>query len=167
MKKMGSLLFVISMIFCSSFHALAQAEKKSAQSDIHGYWANDSKTIIIKMYDNEKGQTRGKVVWLRDSIDALGNDRRDVRNSNINLRSRKIIGMDILYAYKYDAKDHEWESGTIYNFDNGTEYHGKMWIDKEDNLYIKGYWWWFWFLSKTKYWERIQFTPPTQNTVKK
>ncbi len=147
--------------------AFAQQEKAHSRTEIHGYWMNDAKTIIVKMYDDEKGFTRGKVVWLRDSIDALGNERRDVRNSNVNMRSRKLTGMDILYKYKYDAKDHEWENGTIYNFDNGTEYHGKMWIDEEDKLYIKGYWWWFWFLSKTKHWERVQFLQQSQSTVKK
>lgn len=166
MKKVSNLLFIMSMFFCGTFQMLAQAEKKPSKSDIYGYWINDTKTVIVKMYDNPKGLTGGKVVWLSDSIDALGNERRDVRNSNIDLRSRKIIGMDILYDYKYDDKDHEWEGGTIYNFDNGTEYHGKMWIDKEDKLYIKGYWWWFWFLSKTKKWERTHFPPPALNTVK-
>lgn len=125
------------------------------KSDIYGYWTNEQKSLIIEIYADEKGHARGKIVWLRDSIDAYGGERRDVMNSNARLRSRKLIGMDILYGYIYDPDDHEWEGGTIYNFDNGTEYHGKMWIDAAGNLQIRGYWWIFFFLSKTKTWTRI------------
>lgn len=167
MKNFLNYVFVLAATCLLFENTFAQTKKENHASDINGYWINDSKTIIVKIYNDEKSLTKGKVVWLKDSLDALGNEKRDVRNSNVNLRSRKIIGTDILYGYKYDAKDHEWENGTIYNFENGTEYHGKMWIDKEDRLYIKGYWWWFWFLSKTKHWERTHFGAPAQNTVKK
>jgi uncharacterized protein (DUF2147 family) len=148
MKNLLLILFSLSTSF--SF-----AENKPDRTDIYGYWMNEGKNIIVQMYDDNKGFTRGKIVWLRDSIDAYGGERRDVMNGNSKLRARKLLGMDIFYGYKYDASDHEWEGGTIYNFDNGTEYHGKMWIDKNNNLQVRGYWWIFFFLSKTKTWERV------------
>ncbi len=163
MKFFSALL--VAVLFCSVLYAAPN--ERHTRKAIHGFWTNDSKTIIIQIYDDNAGYTRGKVVWMRDSLDALGNDKRDVRNSNVNLRSQQIVGMDILYGYRYDEKNLEWKNGIIYNFDNGTEYHGKMWLDENDKLYIKGYWWWFWFLSKTKHWERVAAPHSTLPVTKK
>jgi uncharacterized protein (DUF2147 family) len=149
MKIFWICLFIAGSVF------FLFSDNKPGRDEIYGFWINESKNIIVQMYDDQKGITRGKIVWLRDSLDNYGGERRDIMNSNVKLRSRKLVGIDIFYGYKYDASDHEWEGGTIYNFDNGTEYHGKMWIDENGQLRVRGYWWIFFFLSKTKTWTRI------------
>ena len=96
----------------------------------------------------------GKIVWMQDSLDEYDSPRRDVMNNDAKLRSRKLIGTNILSDYKFDKSDNEWESGRIYNFENGNTYRGRMWINSAGELRVRGHWWILWFLSRTKSWTR-------------
>jgi len=49
----------------------------------------------------------------------------DRENPNPNLRSRMLIGLQLLEGFTYIGKN-VWEKGTIYNPDNGKTYKCKM-----------------------------------------
>ncbi|MCS6819221.1 MAG: DUF2147 domain-containing protein [Chitinophagales bacterium] len=154
MQKFLRFLFIIH--FGLNF-AIAQSNNAD-KSKITGFWINDKKDIIIHIYEDSKGLFHGKVVWLLDSLDEYGTPRRDVMNNDARLRSRKLIGINILSDYKFDRNDREWDDGRIYNFDNGNTYRGKMWIHEDGTLRVRGHWWILWFLSRTKTWTRT--SPP-------
>ncbi len=63
----------------------------------------------------------------------------DNKNPNTHLRTRSLIGMDILQNLYFD--EGALSGGTIYNADSGKSYTVKVWIDPEDtNLcYIRAY----------------------------
>ncbi|MBQ4819348.1 DUF2147 domain-containing protein [Aquimarina sp. MMG016] len=64
----------------------------------------------------------------------------DNKNPSKELRSRKLVGIDILNDLNYD-EDGYLSGGTIYNADSGKTYTVKVWIDNDDlNLcYIRAY----------------------------
>ncbi|MBX2903773.1 MAG: DUF2147 domain-containing protein [Chitinophagales bacterium] len=142
---------VMAFMFLS---LLLFAKIRGDKEKILGYWMNEEHDIIIYIFEDANNLFQGKIVWLKDSLDEYDNYKRDVMNSNSKLRSRKLIGTNILCDYKYDAGDKEWESGRIYNFENGNTYRSKMWINEEGVLRVRGHWWILWFLSKTKSWTK-------------
>ncbi len=63
----------------------------------------------------------------------------DNNNPNEQLKSRKLLGIDILENLEYN--DGVLSGGTIYNADSGSSYTVKVWIEN-DNLntcYIRAY----------------------------
>ena len=76
----------------------------------------------------------GKVAWTKNS-DAL-----DKENPDESLRSRKIVGLNMIYDFSYDADDNMWEDGFIYNPEDGKTYDCRMWLEEEDAdvLNVKG-----------------------------
>jgi uncharacterized protein (DUF2147 family) len=145
---------VFLMLFCLLFSSVLFARVKGDKEKILGYWMNDKRDIIIYIYEDIHRFFHGKIVWMQDSMDEYGSLRRDVMNNNARLRSRKLIGTNILYDYRYDADEKEWENGKIYNFENGNTYRGKMYINENGELRVRGHWWILWFLSRTKTWTK-------------
>ena len=64
----------------------------------------------------------------------------DKRNPDPKLRSRKILGMNVLHDMAYNASTNSWEDGVIYESKNGREWNASIYIDKNGMLKVKGYW---------------------------
>jgi len=90
----------------------------------------------------EAGQFKAKVLWFDDSDDKTKpwNTRTDEKNPKRELRSRKIVGMEVLSGLTYDEDDDEWIDGTIYDSKSGKEWSSKCWINKDNLLKVRGYW---------------------------
>lgn len=141
-------LLAIGVFVLSACCGLAQTDAKA----IEGYWLNDDKDYVVKVYESE-GQYFGKVVWLKDSLDMYGEPIRDVLNDLPHRRSKLVKGMDVLLNFVYDAGT--WRSGTIYNYKTGNVYNAKMTINKDGELELTGYYGILFFLGKTKEWTRV------------
>ena len=147
LKKYAWSLLLILMCSLSVF-------AKKDNGKIYGYWINEKKDLVIFIYENEENVVRGRIVWMSDSLDEYKTPLRDVMNNEAKLRSRKLVGLNILEDYRFDRDGNEWEGGKIYNFENGNTYRGRMWINSEGELRVRGHWWILWFLSRTKTWSR-------------
>jgi len=81
-------------------------------------------------------------VWFDDTDDTTKPmmKRMDELNHDKALRSRKIIGMEVLHKLRYDKDDEEWKGGIIYDCSSGKEWDAKAWINKEGLLKVRGYW---------------------------
>ena len=132
---------------------LCVGERAFAQEQILGYWIDADRERIIEVYE-VNGRFNGRIVWLKDSLDMFGQPLRDVMNDDPKLRSRKVIGLDMLTDYRWD--DDVWRKGDIYNYRTGNDYSGKMRINEEGDLRLKGYYSLLWFLGRTKTWKRIK-----------
>jgi uncharacterized protein (DUF2147 family) len=129
----------------------SSAQNKDA---ILGRWMDDEQKTIIEIY-REKDVFSGRIVWLKDSLDAYGNEVRDVLNPNVKLRPRKVVGSIILTGFEWDGTD-VWKKGRIYYYHNGNEYNGKISVDEEGDLRLKGYYSILFFLGRTHTWTRVQ-----------
>ena len=121
-----------------------------AQEEILGRWQDEDNATIIEIYE-DNGIYAGRIVWLLDSLDLYSNKKLDVENDNSSLRSRPLIGTDLIYGFQY--YENYWRKGKIYDFNSGRTYNGKI-VVKEDELRLSGYYGVLSFLGRTTKWHR-------------
>jgi uncharacterized protein (DUF2147 family) len=82
----------------------------------------------------------GRIVWLRSPLDETGCVLRDHNNSNLSLRDRPLLGLEILQGLKQsEAAAKVWTDGTIYDPTSGKTYACSLRMEGDDRLYLKGY----------------------------
>lgn len=63
----------------------------------------------------------------------------DYRNENPALRSRKVIGMPLIWGFKRTADPNTFEDGKIYNGENGKTYNANISLQPDGKLRLRGY----------------------------
>lgn len=129
MKKIA----LIALLFISSLVAKAQADK------ILGTWLNEPKDAKIEVY--KKGDKYfGKIIWLKKNVNEDGTSPKlDSKNEDEKLRSRTIVGINILKDLEWDEDDNEWDDGEIYDPRSGSTYSLYAKLEDANTLYLKGY----------------------------
>lgn len=122
--------------------ALAMITWVGYAQDIKGKWLTEAGDAQVEIYESN-GKMNGKIVWLEK-----GPDTKDVHNKDEKLRSRKLMGVNILSGLT--KKEDKWEGGRIYNPKNGKNYKCAIWLDG-DKLKVRGY---IGFLYETQTWKR-------------
>ena len=118
------LLFVFS-------NALAQEEDA-----IIGEWYTGEGKALVKIYKCDDLYC-GKIIWLKEPKYDDGTDKIDKNNPDESKKNRKIIGLDIVWGFKYKGKN-KWVKGKIYDPDNGKTYSCKMKL-VDNELKMRGY----------------------------
>ncbi len=72
---------------------------------------------------------------LKKPNDRDGRPKRDVRNPNLALRDRPVVGVSLVSDMRPDGD--AW-SGTVYNPDDGRTYSGRIVVDGADRLQLQG-----------------------------
>jgi uncharacterized protein (DUF2147 family) len=111
--------------------------------DVLGRWLNQDKDAVITVY--KSGDTYcGNITWLKepnypadDKKGMAGQQKVDRENPDIALRKKPILGLVILWGFKY-AEDNKWAGGKIYDPKNGKTYSCKMTLEG-DKLNIRGF----------------------------
>lgn len=116
MKKI--VLTIISVMLAASA-AFAQ--------DVIGKWKLDDGTAIVEVYKNGDAYN-GKIVWLEEPTDADGTPAKDNNNPDPALRTRELIGLNMLSGLKKTA-DNEYSGGKIYDPGNGKTYNCSMKVE--------------------------------------
>ena len=123
MKKL-----IFSMIFMLMPLAAAFAQ------DVVGKWKLENGTAIVEVY--QSGDVyNGKIVWLQNPTEADGSPAVDSNNPDKALRSRKLIGLNMLSDLKKDGA--EYNNGKIYDPGNGKTYNCSMKVEG-DVLHVRG-----------------------------
>ena len=97
---------------------------------IIGKWLTEAGDAKAEIYE-ANGKVNGKIVWLEK-----GPDTKDTHNTDEKMRSRKLMGVNILLGLT--KKSEKWEGGRIYNPKNGKTYKCSIWLDG-DKLKVRGY----------------------------
>jgi uncharacterized protein (DUF2147 family) len=116
MKKIA--LTIISVMLAASA-AFAQ--------DVIGKWKLDDGTAIVEVYKSGDAYN-GKIVWLEEPTDADGTPAKDNNNPDPALRTRELIGLNMLSGLKKTA-DNEYSGGKIYDPGNGKTYNCSMKVE--------------------------------------
>ena len=87
--------------------------------------------------------------------------RTDYANPDPKLRDRKIIGMQILEGLVYNAQQHMWEHGKIYDASSGRLWDSSAHITENGLLKVRGYWNLKW-IGKTINFKKINNSTLTQ-----
>lgn len=111
--------------------------------NVLGVWKTTGGESQLELFRCGKGIC-GKVVWLKvpnyiDSKDGpVGKSKVDRKNPNPALRSRPIIGLQVMDGF-IPKGDKRWVNGTCYNPVTGKSYKSKMYLASADKLELRGY----------------------------
>jgi uncharacterized protein (DUF2147 family) len=123
------------------------ASAASAQQSVTGTWLTASGVAQVRIGacpDAASGPICGYVVGL---INPKGPDGKvvapdaavDYRNPDPALRSRKVIGMPLIWGFKKTADPNAFEDGKIYNGENGKIYDANISLQPDGKLRLRGY----------------------------
>lgn len=146
MKK----LQLISVLLVYLFLGLSQASAQT-ESSILGVWYNTEKTAQVEILKTGS-EYIGKIVWLKEPI-RDGKPATDQENSDPKLRSRPLMGLNILEGLKYSGGI--WKGGEIYDPKSGKTYSCEVKLKSSDILEVKGYLG-FSFVGRTVEWTKAK-----------
>lgn len=146
MYKQFTLLFFL-IFFCAS----SQINKDA----VLGKWMATDKTVAVHIYKSGNN-FKAKVIWFDDGFpdDKVMNYQKDSLNPDPKLRTRKVIGLDVLKNLKFNDKKQFWENGKIYDSSSGRTWDALMHLNKDGQLCVRGYWKWA-LLGKTIYFNKF------------
>ena len=127
--------------------ALLATPASAQQSSVMGTWLTASGVAQVKIgpcADAAGGALCGFVVGL---INPKGPDGKvvapeaavDYRNENPGLRSRKVIGMPLIWGFKKGSDPNTFEDGKIYNGEDGKTYSANISLQPDGKLRLRGY----------------------------
>ena len=142
-----TLLFLFIISLCTN----AQTKK----DDVLGKWISTDKSVAVQVY-KQGNDFKAKVIWFDERLGSGTpmNSRHDTHNPNENLRTRKVLGMDILNGLNYNSTNRRWENGKIYDASSGRTWDTFAEINEEGKLFVRGFWKVSW-IGKSLYFTRI------------
>ena len=102
--------------------------------DVIGKWKLEDGSAIVEVY-KEGDAFNGKIVWLQNPTEADGSPAVDANNPDKALRSRQLIGLNMLSGLKKTGT--EYSGGKIYDPGNGKTYNCSMKVEG-DELKVRG-----------------------------
>lgn len=120
-------------LFVSMMFVLAPLCAALAQ-DVVGKWKLEDGSAIVEVY-RQGDVFNGKIVWLAQPTEADGSPAVDEKNPDAKLRSRQLIGLNMLSNLK--KGDGEYAGGSIYDPGNGKTYNCSMKVEG-DVLKVRG-----------------------------
>jgi uncharacterized protein (DUF2147 family) len=150
MTKQFMCVFLAVILYSGTNYSTTPA----ADTMLCGKWQLDQKSLIIDVF-KEGAEYKAKIVWFDDHDDTKPLEYwTDDQNPDPALRSRKILGMNVLEDLTYNPTTHTWENGMIYDAKSGRHWNSSAYIDKDGLLKVKGYWH-FKFIGKTLTFKRM------------
>ena len=126
---MRKIIFSIIALLMPLAAAFAQGKP-----NVTGKWKLDDGSAIVEVY--QQGNVyNGKIVWLAEPTEADGTPAKDLNNPDKSLRSRQLIGLNMLSGLK-EVGD-EYKEGKIYDPGNGKTYNCSMKLEG-DVLKVRG-----------------------------
>ncbi|HOV73449.1 MAG TPA: DUF2147 domain-containing protein [Candidatus Hydrogenedentes bacterium] len=94
-------------------------------------------------FTKRDGKYYGHICWEKDSVydkkdQEAGKPTRDRNNPDPALRNRPMLGLEILKDFEYQGEN-RYESGTIYNPEDGRTYKAKLTLADPDHLKVRGF----------------------------
>jgi uncharacterized protein (DUF2147 family) len=126
----------------------ALASTASAQSpSVMGTWLTASGIAQVRIGpcpDAANGPICGLVVGLINPKGPDGNAvapdmATDYRNADPALRTRKVIGMPLIWGFKKTSDPNAFEDGHVYNGENGKTYNANISLQPDGKLRLRGY----------------------------
>ncbi len=138
---MNKISYIITLLFCS----IISFGQQNPNKVVGIYWTpkKDGKIEIT----TRNNLFFGKVLEGK-------NPRKDTLNPNPALRSKQVIGMEIMKNFKFNKNNNEYIDGEIYDPESGKTYSCKMWMENE-NLKIRGFLG-ISLLGRTEFFEKVK-----------
>lgn len=145
-KKIG--LFILCMSFLFAIGA----------DSVTGVWFTEGNKSKVEIY-REGSEFKGKITWLKEPVypadhESAGQQKTDHNNPDEALRQRPLVGLNLIWGFRYNENDKRWVDGTIYNPEDGKNYYCSLQIEPDGSLKVRGSldaWGW---VGKTQIWTR-------------
>ena len=113
---------------------ISVAPPASAQTTPLGDWLTSGASAVVKIAPCASGEGNlcGRIVWLWDPA-----TENDARNSDAALRSRRLVGLEMLSGFRPGAPG-EWTGGRIYNPEDGNTYGATLKLRDATTLDVRG-----------------------------
>lgn len=121
-------------LFIAMLLILAPLSAALAQ-EVAGKWKLSDGSAIVEVYQ-DGDIYNGKIVWLKNPTAPNGGPAVDKNNPDEKLRSRQLIGLNMLSNLKKKSAT-EYTGGVIYDPGNGKTYYCSMEVDG-DILHVRG-----------------------------
>ncbi len=142
----------ISTFIVIWFYMTGIVSANTNPDDVIGIWLEASGQAQIQIY-KEGTKYFGKIIWIKEPNGQNGKSKLDVNNPDKSLQSKPLLGSLILRNFIYD--NGEWNSGRIYDPQNGKDYKCYMKLKDPNSLSLRGYIG-FSLLGRTEVWTRVK-----------
>ncbi len=135
-----------------------------------GLWHTppDAKNGAAIVEIRQKGEgLSGRIVWLEKPLyppdhPAAGKPKVDLENPHPRLRTRPILGLEILTGFRWDGK--KWVDGEVYDPVSGNTYRATVTPESHDRLRLRGYVGMPLF-GRSEVWTRVERLPESQSAL--
>jgi uncharacterized protein (DUF2147 family) len=143
-------------LFIVSIAVNVRSSSLEACDRICGKWQSEKKNCVVQVF-RDGDDFKAKLVWFDDSDDPGKpmESRVDYKNPDKSLRSRKLIGMNVLENLEYKSTSNSWENGMIYDAQTGKKWNSSAYLTSAGALKVTGYWH-FKFIGRTMTFHRVQ-----------
>lgn len=123
----GAAKITVVLLLAVAGAGLASGRAEAARADIAGRWATPGFGSIVELRPCAIAPDAmcGRILWLWDPNDAAGKRRADAHNPDRALRSRPLIGVEIMRGLR-ETSPGEWTDRSVYNPDDGRTYTGAV-----------------------------------------
>lgn len=130
---MKKIIFTLLTLFSITYTSFAQ----DVADDIIGIWETGNGKAKVKI--TKVGNFYfGRIVWLKEPLNAEGKPKLDIQNEDPNKRTNPILGIQLVGGFEYKG-DNTWEEGTIYDPESGKTYKCKITLDDKNTMNIRGF----------------------------
>ncbi len=103
-----------------------------------GIWATEEGKSYVEIMNCGK-KLCGNIIWLKEPLNDQGGPKTDINNPEPTMQSRPIIGLPLLVDFTAGEEADVWESGTIYNPEDGGNYNCTLTLLDSETLKVRGY----------------------------
>lgn len=134
------------LVLTALFAAAAPFTSVQAQS-VMGTWLTASGVAQVKIEPCANASSGALCGFIVGLINPKGPDgtvvapeaATDYRNEDPSLRNRKVIGMPLIWGFTKTPDGNVFESGQIYNAENGKTYSANISLQPDGTLRLRGY----------------------------
>ncbi len=128
----------LAILAVAATGVMTRPSEAQTSLDIGGRWATPGFGSIVEFAPCTDGKDTlcGRILWLWEEADASKRTRTDKRNPDQSLRSRTLVGIEIVRGLRQTAPG-VWSDGALYNPDDGRTYVGAIKL-RDGLLELKG-----------------------------
>lgn len=147
-------LTIFCVIMLQSSINYSTPNHTAVEDIVCGKWQLVDDALTVQVY-REGGEFKAKIISFDDHDDTKPMDYwTDELNPDPTLRSRKILGMNVVEKLSYNPTTNTWEDGIIYDAKHGRHWNSSAYLTKDGLLKVKGYWH-VKFIGKTLTFKRV------------
>jgi uncharacterized protein (DUF2147 family) len=144
---MSPIKVLVGLLLAVSFLAMPSLAADDPLA-IVGLWETEQDepgdTFVHVEIRETDGVFDGRIVWMNETVyddddPEAGQPQHDRENPDESLRDRPILGLELMYGFRFDEDDGKWVDGRIYDAKGGKEYRCKITMKDIDTLEIFGY----------------------------